>query len=84
MDFVSHGKAFPSQPSQTFCKVKKVSFFLFLKFDWVDAPKGVHFVFLYKRRKNKQDGTGVLGKGDVPALSGTQELLPADADLISF
>lgn len=74
----------PNLSSRTFNKVKQVSFFLFLIFVEVDGPKGVHFVFLcaHERMKTKKDGTVILGKGDVPALSGTQELLPADCDLI--
>lgn len=36
----------PNLSSQTFNKVKQVSFFLFLIFVAVDGPKGVHFVFL--------------------------------------
>lgn len=41
----------------------------------VDGPKGVPFVCFcaYERMKTKKAGTGILGKGDVRALSGTQE-----------
>lgn len=69
MNFVCHDKPFPSQPSQTFPKVLKVSLFLSLMFTGVDAPKSSPFVFLcaYKEKKPKQAGTAILGKGDVSA-----------------